>query len=82
MDVWSEDVLDRFPDSPVPPVATEIVAVRDLDLVDDDRWPEALALLSRPRCATRSSSRSASCCTTAPTRSYGRTPRGGCAGTR
>ncbi len=36
------------PDSPVPPVATEIVAVRDLDLVDDDRWPEALALLSQP----------------------------------
>ncbi|WP_281945630.1 sacsin N-terminal ATP-binding-like domain-containing protein [Streptomyces olivaceus] len=48
VDVWSEDVLDRFPDTPVPPVATEIVAVRDLDLVDDDRWPEALALLSRP----------------------------------
>ncbi|MFJ8191005.1 sacsin N-terminal ATP-binding-like domain-containing protein [Streptomyces sp. NPDC096094] len=48
VDVWSEDILDRFPDSPVPPVATEIVAVRDLDLVDDDRWPEALALLSRP----------------------------------
>ncbi|NEB17602.1 molecular chaperone Hsp90, partial [Streptomyces coelicoflavus] len=48
VDVWSEDVLDRFPDSPVPPVATEITAVRDLDLVADDRWPEALALLSRP----------------------------------
>nr|WP_202432712.1 molecular chaperone Hsp90 [Streptomyces sp. SID7804] len=48
VDVWSEDILDRFPDSPVPPVATEIVAVRDLDLVDDDRWPQALALLSRP----------------------------------
>ncbi|MFH8976051.1 sacsin N-terminal ATP-binding-like domain-containing protein [Streptomyces sp. NPDC017890] len=48
VDVWSEDVLDRFPDSPVPPVATEIVAVRDLDLVADDRWPEALALLSQP----------------------------------
>ncbi|MFG3095503.1 sacsin N-terminal ATP-binding-like domain-containing protein [Streptomyces sp. NPDC048202] len=48
VDVWSEDILDRFPDSPVPPVATELVAVRDLDLVDDDRWPEALALLARP----------------------------------
>ncbi|MGV9254980.1 sacsin N-terminal ATP-binding-like domain-containing protein [Streptomyces sp. NPDC003697] len=48
VDVWCEDVLDRFPDTPVPPVATEIVAVRDLDLVDDDRWPEALALLARP----------------------------------
>ncbi|MFD7709293.1 sacsin N-terminal ATP-binding-like domain-containing protein [Streptomyces sp. NPDC059785] len=48
VDVWCEDVLDRLPDSPVPPVATEIVAVRDLDLVDDDHWPRALALLSKP----------------------------------
>ncbi|WP_053708398.1 sacsin N-terminal ATP-binding-like domain-containing protein [Streptomyces sp. NRRL B-3648] len=48
VDVWCEDILDRFPDSPVPPVATELVAVRDLDLVDDDHWPEVLALLARP----------------------------------
>ncbi|QIJ63326.1 molecular chaperone Hsp90 [Streptomyces sp. JB150] len=48
VDVWCEDILDRFPDTPVPPVATELVAVRDLDLVDDDKWPQALALLSRP----------------------------------
>ncbi|MGW5130558.1 sacsin N-terminal ATP-binding-like domain-containing protein [Streptomyces sp. NPDC004135] len=48
VDVWCEDVLDRFPDSPVPPVATELVAVRDLDLVDEDKWAQALALLSRP----------------------------------
>ncbi|MFD5795374.1 sacsin N-terminal ATP-binding-like domain-containing protein [Streptomyces diastatochromogenes] len=48
VDVWCEDILDRFPDSPVPPVATELVAVRDLDLVDDDHWPEALSLLARP----------------------------------
>ncbi|MFD6172688.1 sacsin N-terminal ATP-binding-like domain-containing protein [Streptomyces coeruleorubidus] len=48
VDVWAEDVLDRFPDSPVPPVATEIVAVRDLDLVDEDKWPQALSLLSQP----------------------------------
>ncbi|WP_229356700.1 molecular chaperone Hsp90 [Streptomyces sp. UNOB3_S3] len=48
VDVWCEDVLDRLPDTPVPPVATEIVAVRDLDLVDDDAWPQALALLGRP----------------------------------
>ncbi|GGX23354.1 sacsin N-terminal ATP-binding-like domain-containing protein [Streptomyces lomondensis] len=48
VDVWCEDILDRFPDSPVPPVATEIIAVRDLDLVDEDKWPQALALLSRP----------------------------------
>jgi hypothetical protein len=48
VDVWCEDVLDRFPDSPVPPVATELVAVRDLDLVDDGQWARALALLARP----------------------------------
>ncbi|MGW2740792.1 sacsin N-terminal ATP-binding-like domain-containing protein [Streptomyces sp. NPDC001450] len=48
VDVWCEDILDRYPDSPVPPVATELVAVRDLDLVDDDHWPEALSLLARP----------------------------------
>ncbi|MFE7166989.1 sacsin N-terminal ATP-binding-like domain-containing protein [Streptomyces sp. NPDC057616] len=48
VDVWSEDVLDRFPDTPVPPVATELIAVRDLDLVDDDKWPQALALLAQP----------------------------------
>ncbi|MFG3659267.1 sacsin N-terminal ATP-binding-like domain-containing protein [Streptomyces sp. NPDC047706] len=48
VDVWCEDILDRFPDSPVPPVATELVAVRDLDLVDDDKWPQALTLLARP----------------------------------
>ncbi|MBW5424571.1 molecular chaperone Hsp90, partial [Streptomyces sp. BG9H] len=48
VDVWCEDLLDRLPDTPVPPVATEIVAVRDLDLVDDECWPQALAMLSRP----------------------------------
>ncbi|WP_063730521.1 sacsin N-terminal ATP-binding-like domain-containing protein [Streptomyces sp. RTd22] len=48
VDVWCEDALDRLPETPVPPVATEIVAVRDLDLVDDDAWPRALAMLARP----------------------------------
>lgn len=48
VDVWCEDVLDRLPETPVPPVATEIVAVRDLDLVDDNAWPQALALLAQP----------------------------------
>ncbi|MDI3408392.1 sacsin N-terminal ATP-binding-like domain-containing protein [Streptomyces cavernicola] len=48
VDVWCEDLLDQLPDTPVPPVATELVAVRDLDLVDDDRWPQALALLAQP----------------------------------
>ncbi|TVL89014.1 sacsin N-terminal ATP-binding-like domain-containing protein [Streptomyces sp. SAJ15] len=48
VDVWCEDVLDRLPESPVPPVATELVAVRDLDLVADDAWPQALAMLAKP----------------------------------
>ncbi|WP_329132984.1 molecular chaperone Hsp90 [Streptomyces sp. NBC_01476] len=48
VDVWCEDVLDQLPETDVPPVATEILGVRDLDLVDDDAWPQALALLSRP----------------------------------
>ncbi|RSS48203.1 molecular chaperone Hsp90, partial [Streptomyces sp. WAC07061] len=48
VDVWCEDLLDQFPDIPVPPVATELIAVRDLDLVDDDRWPQALAMLAQP----------------------------------
>ncbi|MCQ0023269.1 molecular chaperone Hsp90 [Streptomyces somaliensis DSM 40738] len=59
VDVWCEDVLDRLESTPgggdggwgrtaLPPVATEVVAVRDLDLVDDGAWPRALAMLSRP----------------------------------
>ncbi|MGW2341876.1 sacsin N-terminal ATP-binding-like domain-containing protein [Streptomyces sp. NPDC001661] len=48
VDVWCEDALDGLPDTPVPPVATELIAVRDLDLVDEDRWPQALALLAQP----------------------------------
>ncbi|MFE6775332.1 sacsin N-terminal ATP-binding-like domain-containing protein [Streptomyces sp. NPDC057702] len=48
VDVWCEDLLDALEPTSVPPVATEIVAVRDLDLVDDDAWPLALAMLSRP----------------------------------
>lgn len=48
VDVWCEDVLDQLPELPVPPVATELIAVRDLDLVDDDCWPQALAMLAQP----------------------------------
>ena len=32
----------------VPPIAVEVVAVRDLEFVDPDRWPQALDLLARP----------------------------------
>ena len=48
VDVWCEDALDQLPETAVPPVAAELVAVRDLDLVADDRWPEALAMLAQP----------------------------------
>ncbi|MCX5074102.1 molecular chaperone Hsp90 [Streptomyces sp. NBC_00513] len=48
VDVWCEDLLDQLPDTPLPPVATELIAVRDLDLVDDDCWPQALAMLAQP----------------------------------
>ncbi|WP_434591192.1 sacsin N-terminal ATP-binding-like domain-containing protein [Streptomyces sp. A5-4] len=48
VDVWCEDVVDQLPETPVPPVVTELVAVRDLDMVDDEAWPQALALLAEP----------------------------------
>ena len=32
----------------VPPIAVEVAAVRDLEFVDQDRWPRALDLLARP----------------------------------
>ena len=54
---WAEEVAellaeqlaqdrDDLPD--VPPVAAELLAVRDLDLVADDAWPQALAMLAAP----------------------------------
>ncbi|WP_107057011.1 sacsin N-terminal ATP-binding-like domain-containing protein [Streptomyces sp. NRRL WC-3742] len=48
---WAEDVLEALDADEaigVPPVAAELLAVRDLDLVHDDAWPEALAALARP----------------------------------
>ena len=49
---WCEEALEALhaddADFGVPPVAAELLAVRDLDLVDEESWPEALALLSRP----------------------------------
>ncbi|MFI7276095.1 sacsin N-terminal ATP-binding-like domain-containing protein [Streptomyces sp. NPDC049879] len=46
VDVWCEEVLDALPDADLPPVATEVVGIRDLELVDDAAWPQALALIS------------------------------------
>lgn len=49
-DDWAADSRDLAsqgePD--LPPVALEVTAVRDLDLVDGERWPQALELLARP----------------------------------
>ncbi|MEV6971906.1 molecular chaperone Hsp90 [Kitasatospora sp. NPDC093806] len=50
---WAEEVLETLHADDadalgVPPVAAELLAVRDLDLVDDDAWPQALAALARP----------------------------------
>ncbi|NJP67029.1 molecular chaperone Hsp90 [Streptomyces sp. ventii] len=48
VEVWCEDLLDALPESDLPPVAGELLAVRDLELVDDDQWPRVLAMLSAP----------------------------------
>jgi hypothetical protein len=50
---WAADTSNRLRSAedamaPLPPVAVEFTAVRDLDLVDRDRWPQALDLLTRP----------------------------------
>jgi hypothetical protein len=47
---WIEDLkgLIHTGDAGLPPVLTELVAVRDLDLVAEDRWPRALELLAGP----------------------------------
>ncbi|MCF2529434.1 sacsin N-terminal ATP-binding-like domain-containing protein [Yinghuangia soli] len=45
---WLDDVLDHLPDPEVPPVLASFTAVRDLDLVADDAWEDALDLLAAP----------------------------------
>lgn len=50
---WAEEVLEALHADDadavgVPPVAAELLVVRDLDLVDEEAWPEALARLARP----------------------------------
>jgi hypothetical protein len=45
---WADDVRARLGGGTVPPVAPELVAVRDLELVDPARWPRALELLTAP----------------------------------
>lgn len=45
-DAWVDETLDRLPDQPVPPLLPELLAVRDLELVEN--WAAALALLAEP----------------------------------
>lgn len=45
---WLDDVLDHLPDPEVPPVLATFTAVRDLDLVADEAWEDALDVLAAP----------------------------------
>ena len=49
---WAADTRDRLRQPAgglaLPPVAVEVTAVRDLNLVAADRWPQALELLTGP----------------------------------
>jgi hypothetical protein len=46
-DEWAADVRTRLSHD-MPPLAPEVAAVRDLELVDPARWPRALELLTQP----------------------------------
>jgi hypothetical protein len=45
---WAADTCARLPGASLPAVATEVLAVRDLELVNPARWPQALDLLAAP----------------------------------
>jgi len=45
---WADEVRARLAPDRVPLVAPELLAVRDLELVDPERWPPALKLLAAP----------------------------------
>jgi hypothetical protein len=45
-EAWVDDVLARLPDDDVPPLLPELLAVRDLELVQ--RWDTALRMLAEP----------------------------------
>jgi hypothetical protein len=45
---WSAQTRTRLGNPDVPPFAPQVVAVRDLELVDQARWPQALELLTQP----------------------------------
>jgi hypothetical protein len=43
---WLAATVEQLPDQDSPPVLTELVAIRDLDLVHDGRWVDALVMLA------------------------------------
>src|SRR5215472_9548732 len=45
---WAAEVRARLAPGGVPLIAPELLAVRDLELVDPERWPLALKLLAAP----------------------------------
>ncbi len=45
-DGWVRDAFDGLPGEDMPPVLPELVAVRDLDVVRDDAWPQVLGWLA------------------------------------
>jgi len=45
---WAAEVRARLAPGAVPLVAPELLAVRDLELVDPERWPLALKMLAAP----------------------------------
>ena len=47
LDEWADEVLERAGDPELPPVVPELVCAADLDYVADDRWPQALEMLSQ-----------------------------------
>ncbi|MFC7326465.1 sacsin N-terminal ATP-binding-like domain-containing protein [Marinactinospora rubrisoli] len=49
VDEWAAEVVERLGDPDLPPVVPELVGVRDLEFVREDRWTEALALLAGGR---------------------------------
>jgi hypothetical protein len=49
---WAAEVRARLAAGSVPVVAPELLAVRDLELIDPERWPLALQLLAAPSLRT------------------------------
>ena len=43
---WVADVVGGLPRQELPPVLVELSAIRDLDLVREDAWPQALVVLA------------------------------------